>query len=248
MKKKWMMLIGVAVWLQLCPPLQAKPLYISAAASMTDAFNEIIDLFSDKYSNVRVLSNFGSSGTLAKQIVQGAPVEIFVSANPQWIAYLVDKKKAASQHITSFAYNTLVFLGDPKLKVSKIEHITSIKKIAIGSPRSVPAGQYAKQAMERAKIFMQMREAKKLVLAKDARQALLYADRGEVGGSFVYKTDALIAKNARILFTVPDELYSRIEYSIALTEKGAESKEAKLFYDFLGTAPCKQILLKYGFD
>lgn len=85
-------------------------------------------------------------------------------------------------------------------------------------------------------------------MAKDVRQALLYADRGEVDGSFVYRTDALLARSAKILFTVPEKLYNRVSYPLALTLSGAEKTEVSLFYDFMATTQVVEILKKYGFE
>jgi molybdate transport system substrate-binding protein len=84
-------------------------------------------------------------------------------------------------------------------------------------------------------------------MAKDVRQALIYADRGETDGSFVYKTDALLATSAIILFEVPQELYSRVSYPLALTVEGAARQGARDFYDFLTSAAGKAVVKKYGF-
>ena len=112
----------------------------------------------------------------------------------------------------------------------------------------MPAGQYAKQALTAAGIYKKLAESKKLMMAKDVRQALMYADRGEVDGSFVYKTDALLARNAKILFTVPDDLYNRVSYPLALTVAGAKKPGAQILYEFINTSKAIDILSKYGFE
>jgi molybdate transport system substrate-binding protein len=101
--------------------------------------------------------------------------------------------------------------------------------------------------MEAAQIYSDLEKNNKLVMAKDVRQALLYADRGEVDGAFVYKTDALLAKDATIAFTVPMDLYNRVEYPLALTTLGAESELAQQLYGFITGEAAATILEKYGF-
>ncbi len=227
--------------------VQAETIYLSVAASMTDAFKEIITEFSTKHPADKILPNFASSGSLAKQINQGAPADIYVSANPKWMKFLVEKKMIAANTDHVFAYNTLVFVGREETKIKELAEVKNLNRIAIGSPQSVPAGQYAKQAMKAATLYSSLEKNRKLVMAKDVRQALLYADRGEVDGAFVYKTDAMLANHAKILFAVPEKLYNRVAYPLALTQLGAGKQTAKNFYNFMNTPRAITILDKYGF-
>lgn len=226
---------------------QAQTIYLSAAASMTDAFKEMITDFSVKHTDAQFLRNFASSGNLAKQIEQGAPTDIFVSANPKWIKYLLEKQLIAADSDRVFAYNQLVFIGMEELTGLSLTELTGLERIALGTPQSVPAGQYARQAMEHAGIYAPLEQARRLVLAKDVRQALMYADRGEVDGAFVYKTDALLAENAQILFFVPRDHYDRISYFIGLTEKGAQNDMARAFYEYIESPEATAILTRFGF-
>lgn len=102
--------------------------------------------------------------------------------------------------------------------------------------------------MDRAGIYKVLERNRKLVMAKDVRQALLYADRGEVDGAFVYTTDATLATRATILFTIPPELYDRVSYPLALTRTGAEKKLAKDFYDYMSSEEARATLARYGFE
>ena len=248
MKKIKIVLMLVLVVVLSNTAVYAGTVYLSVAASMTDAFKEIISQFALRHPDTQILPNFASSGSLAKQIDQGAPADIFVSANPKWMKFLLEKEMIAESTDRVFAYNRLVFVGAAESSAANLEDITGLEKIAIGTPQSVPAGQYAQQAMEAAGIYAALEQDKKLVMAKDVRQALIYADRGEVDGAFVYKTDALLAKSAKILFTVPSDLYDRVSYPLALTVVGAGKKEAGAFYDFMGSAEVIQILEKFGFE
>ena len=227
---------------------QAGRLYLSVAASMTDAFKELLGRFEIEHPQIKILPNFASSGSLAKQIEQGAPADIYISANPRWMRYLLEKGsiKPGSERI--FAYNSLVFIGNSTKMDLNLESLVQFERIALGVPQSVPAGQYARQAMTAAGVYEELERTRKLVMAKDVRQALLYADRGEVDGAFVYATDAALAKRARILFVVPQKLYDRVSYPLALTRAGAAKESARSFYDFMGSLEAREVLTRFGFQ
>ena len=112
----------------------------------------------------------------------------------------------------------------------------------------MPAGDYAVHALENEVLYNLLDEGKRLVMAKDVRQALTYADRGEADGAFVYTTDALLATQAVKLFTVDQESYTPITYPIALTVAGAKNPDAKAFYDYLVGPEGMKIFLKHGFS
>ena len=113
------------------------------------------------------------------------------------------------------------------MAVKSLADLKALQRIAIGTPASVPAGQYAEQAMRAAGIYEELEKDKKLVMAQDVRQALIYADRGEVDGAFVYQTDAMLAKEAKILLVVPDDLYDRVSYPMVITTNGASKGGSK---------------------
>lgn len=244
MKNVFRMIATLVCLALLASPALAADVNLSVAASLKELVNELSDSFAKKNPGVKLLRNYGASGALAKQIENGAPSDLFISANEKWMEYLKEKKLVEAASIATFAYNTLVFAGAPG-KASSIQELIKLERIAIGSPKSVPAGEYAALAINEAGLDKQL--AKKLVMAKDVRECLLYAERGEVDGAFVYKTDALLAKQAKILFTVPQELYPRVTYPMALTVTGAKNREAAAFFAYLHSAEAKALLTKYGF-
>lgn len=225
-------------------PAMAGEVNLSIAASLKDVINELSDNFSQKHPGVTFIKNYGASGQLAKQIENGAPSDIYISANTEWMEYLKNKKNAAVASSGIFTYNTLVFAGSPG-KASSMQDLMRLERIAIGSPRSVPAGEYAMVAIKKAGLAKQLE--KKLVMARDVRECLMYAERGEVDGGFVYRTDALQARQARILFTVPQDLYPRVTYPMALTVAGKNNKDAAAFFAYLHGVEAKSVLAKYGF-
>lgn len=230
------------------PIAQAGDVHLSAAASTKDAMKEIIDGFKKVQPSTKILTNFGASGALAKQIAQGAPTDLFVSANLKWVEFVIKEGNAEAKSQGVFAYNKLVFAGKKGISITSLADLKTLQRIAIGTPASVPAGQYAEQAMRAAGVYDDLTKDKKLVMAQDVRQALLYADRGEVDGAFVYKTDALLAKEAEILLVVPDNLYDRISYPMVITTSGETDADAKAFYSYLTGPETMQILGKYGFE
>jgi molybdate transport system substrate-binding protein len=218
---------------------------LSIAASLKDVINELSESYARQNPNIKILKNYSGSGALAKQIENGAPADIFISANIQWMDYLQTRKLMSGPSIGIFAYNTLVFLGMTDKKVLGLQDLPGLEKVAIGSPKSVPAGEYAMEALKKAGVEKQLEQ--KLVMAKDVRECLMYAERGEVDGAFVYKTDAMQAKQAKILFVVPEDLYPRVTYPMGLTESGSQNKDAEAFYRYLQSEEAKAVLAKYGF-
>ena len=243
--KKLSALILCLIHLLTTAPLAAE-INLSMAASLKEAVNEIADAFKKKNPGIKINSNAGGSGALAKQIENGAPADLFLSANEEWMNYLKAKGMIDQRQIINLAYNELVFAGKTPLKITRMQDLPQLERIAIGSPKSVPAGEYAMAAIKKTGVDTAL--GKKLVMARDARECLMYAERGEVDGAFVYRTDALLlARQARILFTVPQDLYGRVTYPMGLTATGAKKTEAVAFYRFLQSPEARKILDKYGF-
>ena len=219
---------------------------LSIPASLKDAVTEMSDLFAKNHPGVTFKRNSGASGALAKQIENGAPADIFFSANLEWMDYLEGKGLVDRKNISILAYNSLVFVGRSSTDIKSIKDLGLLEKIAVGSPGSVPAGEYAMMALSNAGLSRQL--DKKLVMCKDVRECLMYAERGEVDGAFVYSTDALqISERVKILFNVPQDLYPRVTYPMGLTTEGADKQDAKAFFKFLQTREAGAVLLKYGF-
>jgi molybdate transport system substrate-binding protein len=238
------LLVVITISLVLALPAIAGEVNLSVAASLKEVMNELSDGYAKDHPGTTFVKNYGASGALAKQIESGAPADLFISASAEWMEYLKGKNLVAPATIGTFAYNTLVFAGAPG-KAASLADLAKLEKIAIGSPKSVPAGAYATEALTKAGLAAALEP--KLVMAKDVRECLMYAERGEVDGAFVYKTDAILAKSVSILFTVPQELYSRVTYPLALTASAAKNADAAAFIAYLQGAAGKAVLEKYGF-
>lgn len=245
MKRAIVSLFACCLALFAARPASAADLHLFCAASLREAVNEIAANYLKTHPEVKFVKNFGASGTLARQIVNDAPADIFISANVEWLDYLEDRKLVQPTCSGTFAYNTLVFAGSTTRRIARMQDLALLQSIAIGSPKSVPAGEYAMDAIRKAGLETEL--APRLVFAKDVRESLIYAERGEVDGAFVYRTDALLARKAKILFVVPRGLYPRVSYPAALTVRGAKSGEARAFYRYLFSSEARTILARYGF-
>ena len=134
--RHWVWIIFIGLFLFWSAEVFADEVWISAAASMKDVMTESAKIYRKKNPSASIVGNFGASGALAKQIENGAPTDIFVSANREWVDYLVEKKLLVPEKIHPFAYNTLVFVG--KGKVKSFPDLVNLGRIAIASPRSAP--------------------------------------------------------------------------------------------------------------
>jgi molybdate transport system substrate-binding protein len=245
LRKRIFLVLALSGLLGMTVGVWAADINLSAAASMKESLNEIADAYCREHPGTKIIRNFGGSGALAKQIEAGVPADIFISANSEWLDYLKTKQVVEAEGATVVAKNALVLVGGNSSTAKTMADLAGMERIAIGSPKSVPAGEYALQALKNAGVFATVE--KKLIQAKDVREALLYAERGEVNGAFVYRTDALLSKKAKILFVVPAELYPEVIYPMGLTVAGMKNQEAKDFYKYLQSSKAKTVLEKYGF-
>ncbi len=233
--------------LLLTVPAFAGEVRISAAASLTEALKELVDTYQQQHPDDRLLPNFASSGTLAKQIVAGAPADIYIAANPKWLDYLQQQGMITRGSEQVLLRNRLVFVGAPDRKITGLQDLPALQRIALASPKSAPVGKYAEQALTAAGLYPQLLAGQKIIFAKDVRQALLYAERGEVDGAFVYHSDALLARQVKQLFVVPQELYPQVVYPAALTKQGAGKPAAQQFLAYLSGSDARQVFQRYGF-
>ncbi len=248
MLNRWLLTLGLLLFLVLFSfPAYAGNISISAASSLNEAVSEICRQYGTQHPGVSLARNFAASGTLANQIVNGAPADLFISANPKWMDYLVKQGRVSRTEVRNLADNALVVIGHKERHVDSLAVLTKFSRIAIGSPKSVPAGGYAEKAMQGAGVYEQLKREKQLVIAKDVRQALMYAERGEVDVAFVYRTDALLARKAVILYEVPSVLYPPVTYPVALTAAGKRNSDAEDFFSYLKSSEAAMVLEKFGF-
>lgn len=222
-------------------------LTVSAAASLQEALNEIKANFEKEHTNVIVNYNFGASGALGQQISQGAPVDLFFSAAEDKFDKLVQDGLIDESKGTDIVGNELVLVvpNDSKIEIKAFEDLTKTDKISIGTPEAVPAGQYAKETLEKLNVWKAMEG--KVVYAKDVRQVLTYVETTNVDAGIVYKTDALISQKVKIVATAEENSHTPIIYPLGVVKDTPHPKEAQLFYDYLQNDTSMKTFKKYGF-
>jgi len=228
---------------------QAQQLTVSAAASLTDAFKEIGARFEATKPGATVRFNFAASGVLLQQIVQGAPVDVFVSADQDTMNRGAEQKLIAADTRRDFAANSLVLItpaqGAPAIAALPDLNKPEVKRIAVGKVASVPVGRYTQQALEGVQLWAGLQL--KLVFADNVRQVLDYVSRGEVEAGFVYRTDAELLKDkVRIALTVGG--HAPVTYPAAVVADSKQAALAKAFVSFLGSGEAQAILARYGFE
>ncbi len=238
-------LISLFCVLLLAGEASAVEISLSADICLKEAISELSDSFTRDNPGTKFALHFGASGTLAKQIENVAPVDIYIPANLRWMDYLKNKNLVERSSITTLAYNSLVFAGSAGRKISRMQDLVNLKKIVIGRPESVAAGEYALAALKNSGVYTRL--DKQLILAKNSRECLMYAEGGKVDGAFVYRSDALHAQQAKIFFSVPQELYPRVTLPMALTVTGAKNARAIAFFKYLQSSHAKTVLSDYGF-
>lgn len=244
------LLVAAASFSMTVPAEGAQPqILIAAAASLKEAFSQIGGLYQQK-SGVKVTFTFGASGELEKQIEAGAPVDVFASAGEQEMQTLQGKRLVVPGTVANFASNSLVLVvpSGSKLGIRAFSGLRrpEVKMIAIGNPKTVPAGQYAKQFLLNQHLWEAVQS--RLIFAEDVRQVLDYVDHGDVDAGIVYATDVPIAHGkAAIVARAPKGTFGPILYPIAVVKGSRNSKAAEGFVQFVLSPAGMAVLEKYGF-
>lgn len=227
------------------PPAGAE-LHVSAAASLSDALREIASAY-EKTTGEKVVLNLGASSTLARQIQAGAPADLFLSADEEKMDLLEREKLLLPGTRQSVLSNTLVVVvpAGSRLRISGPADLAAIGSLALAEPRTVPAGIYARQYLERKGLWERL--AGRVVPTENVRAALAAVESGNVDAGIVYKTDAGIAKRVKIAWEVPRAETPAISYPFAVLA-GSERKEAarKLLH-YLHSPPALAVFRKHGF-
>jgi len=222
---------------------------VFAASSLTNALQELGDSFT-KSTGIAVKFSFAASSALAKQIENGAPADVFFSADLEWMDYLEKHELLAGGTRHDVLGNTLVLVAPAasplELKIAPHFALSAALgggRLATGDPDSVPVGRYARAALTNLGVWNEISD--KLVRADNVRAALAFVDRGEAPLGIVYKTDALIDKTVRVVDTFPESSHPPITYPVALLR--SHSADAGKFEDYLRSPASDAVFVKYGF-
>jgi molybdate transport system substrate-binding protein len=246
------LVLVVSQCLQQASPIAAhsqdKTITVFAAASLKNALDDVDTAFT-KQSGIKVVVSYGASSALAKQIEQGAPADVFASADLQWMDYGVQKKVDTRVNLLG---NKLVLIA---AKDAKVDHLTigpdfdlatlaGNGRVATGDVREVPVGLYAKGALERLGAWAAVEP--KMAMAGNVRLALSMVARGETPLGIVYETDAKIEPAVKVIGVFPDNTDDPIIYPVALTPNA--KSDAVQYLSFLRTQTAKSVFEKYGFN
>ncbi|MFC5079808.1 Molybdate-binding periplasmic protein precursor [Vibrio thalassae] len=233
----------------LSPIAWAASLNIYAASSMTNAVDELANEFTKK-TGVQVVRVYGGSSSMARHIYQGAPADVFISANVKWVDYLVENGVVDKNNVSNIARNQLVLIKNNKVedkpfKLNAKESWTQWlddNRLAIGAVSSVPAGIYAKQSLESLGVWSSVKTH--LAPVNNVRQVLALVERNEAPLGIVYRTDALASQDVDIIEAFPESTHDPIIYPLV---KLTQREEVNMFAEFVHSQSGQSVLAKFGF-
>lgn len=245
--KKW---IYIFITLFISPMLWAQEtIHIYAASSMTNAVNDLINLYQSQHKT-KVVAVFAGSSSLARQIEHGAPADLFLSANEEWVQYLIENRHVTKDKVTLLAGNQVVLIQPSSSSLSAFDVAEPAQwqqrlthaRLAVGNTDSVPIGMYSKQVLMKLGVWDTVQP--QLAQTNNARLALALVERGEAPLGMVYKTDALSSNKVSIVMEFDPALHSTIYYPLAqLNDKPSSTS----LVQFLSSPAAKTVLDRYGF-
>lgn len=242
-------LLAVCVLSGVVAPAMAGEILVSAAASLTNAFKDLAAQYQAAHPDTKVLTTFGASDVVLRQITEGAPADVFASADQKAM-----DKAAAAQAIdpasrVDFVRNEVVLVvpaADNPRAIRSLKDLSKpdVKRIALGNPASVPVGRYTQAALEKAGAWDTVKARE--ILGQNVRQVLSYVERGEVDAGFVFATDAALMKDrVRVVQTV--QTPTPVVYPIALVKRDGRAPQAADFLKYVISPEGQAVLARYGF-
>ncbi|MBL28981.1 MAG: molybdate ABC transporter substrate-binding protein [Rhodospirillaceae bacterium] len=230
----------------------ARDVLVFAAASQKDALDAVIEAY-EAGGGGDVDAAYESSSTLARQIEQGAPADIFVSANPKWMDYVEERGLIDKATRKDLLGNSLVLIVPKDSTVGTVTIAPGFdlagmlgdSRMAMGDPDHVPAGTYGRQALESLGVWSDIEP--KVARADNVRAALALVSRGETPFGIVYGSDAVADKTVRVAGTFPDDSHPAIIYPVAVTTDASNAEAAAAFLAFMATSEAAAIFERYGF-
>ncbi len=242
--------LGGVIWQG---PLFAKQtihteLVLAAAISLKEALTEASIGFEKAHPGEKIVFNFASSGQIARQIEQGANFDVFISASDEQMTALAKENLIEPKSTRALCSNSLVVVvPSDSRNIKSLKELTLLKRIAMGDPETVPAGGYAREALQRAGIYTQLQARDQLVFGESVRQVLAYVESGNVDAGIVYATDARIAHRAKTALSLPKATARPIRYSAAVISQSAHKQQAQSLVNYLVAPESQHILKAQGF-
>jgi molybdate transport system substrate-binding protein len=241
-----MALLFFAMIISGCRSTQSPTLTLSVAASLEDSITEI-EVAYKRDHEVEFRNNFGASGTLAREIEQGAPVDAFISAGAKPMDQLATEGLLNAGSRMNLLRNSLVLIAPSGSDLKGFEGLTGrlVRLIAVGDPASVPAGQYGKQTLDTLHLYEKLKS--KIVLGKDVRQVLTYVETGNADAGLVYATDARLSHRVQVVAMAPENSHDPIVYPLAVIKNSQNQSAAHEFMAFLRSPESRAIFERHGF-
>jgi len=221
---------------------------VAAAASLKNCLDgKLIPMFQEKYPNIKIKATYDSSGKLQTQIEEGADIDVFISAAMKQMNALDEKGLIAKDSIIQLMENKIVLIvpENNTKKISKFEDILKADIIAIGDPESVPAGQYAREALTNLGIWEEA--LKKASLGTNVTEVLNWVAEGSADAGIVYSTDAAFTEKVKVVAEAPEGSVSKVIYPVGIIKTSKNQDLAKKFIDFLQSDEAKEIFESFGF-
>ncbi|HMK43373.1 MAG TPA: molybdate ABC transporter substrate-binding protein [Dissulfurispiraceae bacterium] len=244
-----MLLPAVIAMLAFPAGVSAAEITVSAALSLKSAFADIGKLYEARNTGAKIRFNFGASGDLIRQLAGGAPVDVFASAAQKDMDDASAKGLILPGTRADFAGNRVVLIAPKKAAATSFEELVNdkVKRIAVGNPRTVPAGRYAAEVFDYYKLTARIKD--KIIYAENVRQIMDYVARGEVDAGVLYATDAAVrGADIRVVATAPESSHKPVIYPIAAIKGTKNEATAKAFIDTIRSKEGSAILKKYGFS
>lgn len=253
MKKRFSLFLIISLLFSLVgcsKPSQSKEetITIAAAASLKKCMDDkLIPMFKEKYPNIKVEATYDSSGKLQTQIEEGASIDVFMSAAMKQMNELDKKGLIVKDSIVQLLENKVVLIlpKSSNKDIKTFEDILKSDKIAIGDPKSVPAGQYAKEVFENLKIWDKVSE--KASLGTNVTEVLNWVGEGSADAGVVYSTDAASKDSVKVIAEAPKGSISKVIYPVGVVKATKNEKAAKAFTEFLQSDEAIKIFESYGF-
>ena len=227
---------------------EAAELMVSAASSLTDALNVLKEVYQSRHPDETIFFNFGASGPLEKQIEEGAPVDLFISASGKEMDALQQKKRILDDSRCNLLSNEIVLIV-PKASTASIRgfsDLARVPRLVMGDPGFVPAGRYAKEILKFQGLSGLPED--RMVYGENVRQVLEYVARGDVDAGLVFSTDALIMKDrVRVIAVAPNGSHEPILYPAAILKQSTHPQAAREFMDFLAGPEGREAFSRFGF-
>ncbi|MBV9390041.1 MAG: molybdate ABC transporter substrate-binding protein [Chroococcidiopsidaceae cyanobacterium CP_BM_ER_R8_30] len=241
--------LGVRVVTPVAANAQSTTLLVAAAASLQDVLQELAPIFEKSSPGMSVKYNFAASGSLQLQIEQGAPVDLFISAGTKQMDALQKQNLIVINTRRNLLTNSLVLVvpSNSQLGLTDFRQLTNpnVKRISVGEPRSVPAGQYAEQVFKNLGILAQLQP--KLVYGNSVRNVLATVESGNADAGVVYTTDAKISSKVKQVATAPSNSHSPIVYPMAVIAASRNQEAARAYAQFLTSSQAQAVFKRYGF-